>query len=235
MSETVGVLALQGCIDPHLFMLKRLGRNAVRVTSIEDLKRVDCLILPGGESSTMLRFLTYVPSTVRNTKNAQRKPNDLFIALKNYCASNPVWGICAGAILLSKEVENPTQLSLATIDIKAIRNFYGSQRDSFKATIPIKPLGKNLSVDFIRAPKLVPIVTEKPELSPRSKTSPVSIIEAQIVSSPNRSEPEPLPVITIAEIDGVGVGYQQNKVMVTAFHTELGNDPALHEYFIKGL
>ena len=235
MSESIGVLALQGCIDPHLNMLQRLGVNALRVTSIEDLKKVDRLILPGGESSTMLRFLTQLPTSVRTSKNAPRTPNELFIALQRFCKTNPVWGICAGSILLSKEVENPTQLSLGAIDIKAIRNFYGSQRDSFKATIAIKPLGKSLAVDFIRAPKLVPIPTDISDQSLSQTPSAGQVISTPNEPMTNQIEAQSSPVITIAEIDGVGVGFQQNRVMATAFHTELGNDPALHEYFVKGL
>lgn len=235
MSESIGVLALQGCIDPHLNMLQRLGYSALRVTSMEGLKKVDRLILPGGESSTMIRFLTQLPTTARTSKNAPRKPNEFFLALQAFCRTNPVWGICAGSILLSKEVENPTQLSLAAIDIKAIRNFYGSQKESFKATIPIKPLGKSLSVDFIRAPKLVPITIDSPEQSLTQPPASSVVMEPEIAATAGQVAAESSPIITIAEIDGVGVGYQQNKVMVTAFHTELGNDPALHEYFIRVL
>lgn len=235
MSESIGVLALQGCIDPHLHMLQRLGCNPIRVTSIEGLKKVDRLILPGGESSTMLRFLTHLPTSVRTSKNAPKKPNELFVALQSFCKTNPVWGICAGAILLSKEVENPAQLSLGAIEIKAIRNFYGSQRESFKATIPIKPLGKSLSVDFIRAPKLVPIESADIEQAPSSHQSSSSAPDVDHENLPNQAGSKTSPILMLAEVDGLGVGYQQNRVMVTAFHTELGNDPALHEYFLKGL
>lgn len=142
MSDRVGVLALQGCIEPHLRMLEKLGARAILVRSIEELGQIDRLILPGGESSTMLKLLGL---------------RQMFDPLKSFCASHPVWGICAGAILLAQEVKNPVQPSLASISIRAVRNYYGSQLDSFKTEVEISCLGVRMQVDFIRAPLLEPL------------------------------------------------------------------------------
>jgi 5'-phosphate synthase pdxT subunit len=142
---TVGVLALQGCVDQHIEHLKQCSVNSRRVRSPEDLEGLDRIILPGGESSTMLLLL---------------KRSGLWESLKNFVKLKPAWGVCAGAILLAQEVEHPSQESLAALPIRAYRNFYGSQLDSFSAMVKIKPLKKELAVDFIRAPKLENIGAE---------------------------------------------------------------------------
>lgn len=138
---TTGVLALQGCISPHLEMLSRIGEEALRVTSPEHLTRVDRLILPGGESTTMLSLMERF---------------GLFDSLADFGRRRPVWGICAGAILMAKEVHNPKQRSLQLMDIMAERNHYGSQRESFKASIQIDVIRQSIEADFIRAPLLRP-------------------------------------------------------------------------------
>ena len=139
----VGVLALQGCVEPHLRMLSKLGVGAAEVRSPADLSLVDRLILPGGESTTMIKL-------------AQR--SGLWAALRDFGRAKPVWGVCAGAILISKETVGPAQESLGCIEIRARRNFYGSQLDSFSAEIEIPVLaGGRIHVDFIRAPLLEPL------------------------------------------------------------------------------
>jgi 5'-phosphate synthase pdxT subunit len=125
--------------------------------------------------------------------------------LVEFGKSKPVWGICAGAILIAKEVQNPTQMSLGLIDIRATRNFYGSQLDSFTKDIQFPLLeGKQLTCHFIRAPMLSPLDT------------------------PTRRE----KLHTLAEVDGVPVFFAQGSVWACSFHVELGNNPALHEAFL---
>ena len=133
-----GVLALQGCVDQHLEHLQKCSVEAIKIRRPEELKLIDRLILPGGESSTMLTLL---------------KRTAMWEDLKLFCKNNPCWGVCAGSILLAEEVKNPDQDSLKTLPIRAHRNFYGSQLDSFKTEIELKQIGK-MPVDFIRAPKL---------------------------------------------------------------------------------
>ena len=178
-----GILALQGCLTPHIDMFAKLDVSCVEVKTSAQLKKVDRLIIPGGESSTMLKLL---------------KKTDIFDTLKEFASKHPVWGICAGAILLSKEVENPVQDSLELIPVKATRNFYGAQLDSFKANI--KVFEKNVDVDFIRAPRLE-------ALSP----------EVEILSNHNEHS----------------VLLKYGNILVSAFHTELGKDPIIHEYFLN--
>jgi 5'-phosphate synthase pdxT subunit len=134
-----GVLSLQGCVDRHLEILAKIGAKTVKVRSEEDLKLVERIILPGGESSTMLKLLT--------TAN-------LFDPLKEFLKTHPSWGVCAGAILLAKEVTNPAQKSLAVMNISAERNYYGSQRDSFKGIVNLTGKEASFEADFIRAPLL---------------------------------------------------------------------------------
>ncbi len=135
----VGVLALQGCVDPHFQHINSLGALGVKVKTTSDLESVDRIILPGGESTTMLKLL---------------HSTDLFSALIKFGQTKPIWGICAGAILLAKKVLDPEQESLELIDIQAKRNYYGSQLDSFESEISIEPLQSEMKAQFIRAPLL---------------------------------------------------------------------------------
>ncbi len=135
----VGILALQGCVTQHVDHFTKLGCSSLLVRKSDDLWKCDALVLPGGESSTMLHLL-------------QRA--NLFSEVVEFCSSRPVWGICAGAILLAKKVSHPEQDSLEVMDIHAERNAYGSQLDSFKAEITGQIFNTPLPADFIRAPKL---------------------------------------------------------------------------------
>ena len=137
----VGVLAIQGAVTPHLEILKKIGVTAIPVRSSEALASVDRLIIPGGESTTMLKLL---------------RESALWHSLADFGKSKPVWGVCAGSILIAEEVCNPSQPSLKFISMKAERNYYGTQRESFTAKIE-SSLFSLPPVDFIRAPKLTPI------------------------------------------------------------------------------
>lgn len=145
-----GVLAIQGSVSPHLEVFSRLGASAFQVRSSKDLEKADRLVIPGGESSTMIKLI----------KNTQ-----LWNELLQFGKSNPIWGVCAGAILLAKEIENPHQSSLSLMNIKAVRNYYGSQRESFSSEIYIESLSIQATVDFIRAPKLSPLSSSVEVLS----------------------------------------------------------------------
>lgn len=161
MGGVVGILGYQGCIEPHETMLHRLGAQTLRVRTPEELARVDRIILPGGESSTMLRFL---------------KIHGLIPHLKDFAKNHPVWGICAGAILAAHEVINPVQESLKLINIVAHRNFYGSQLDSFTTPLAIVGLKKPIEAQFIRAPKLSPL--------PVSQTAETPTVLASLEEQP---------------------------------------------------
>ena len=139
---TIGVLALQGDFDLHRKALARIGHESVEVRLPRQLERVDGLIMPGGESTTLLKLLDeweFVPALE-----------------KFHAAGKPIFGTCAGLILLAREVESPAQPSLGLIDITAERNAYGRQKESFEAT-GSGDLGEGpapLKMVFIRAPRM---------------------------------------------------------------------------------
>jgi pyridoxal 5'-phosphate synthase pdxT subunit len=143
-SLTIGVLALQGAYEAHAKVLTALGATPKLVRLPEDLSgsgggKIDGLIMPGGESTTMLKFL---------------ERNDFFSTLQTFVQTTPTFGTCAGAILLAKDVANPAQRSLSALDITIERNAYGRQNDSVILTAPTSLPGAPLEMVFIRAPRI---------------------------------------------------------------------------------
>ena len=138
---TVGVLALQGDFAAHERAAAALGHRSRQVKTAEQLLELDALLLPGGESTTMLKFL---------------QGEGLWEPLGEFCRSGrPVLGTCAGAILLAREVRSPAQPSLGVLDIDVERNAYGRQLDSFIATLSdAPPPFARLTAVFIRAPAI---------------------------------------------------------------------------------
>ena len=132
----IGVLALQGDFDAHRRRLEELGAEVVLVKKHEQLDEIEGLVIPGGESSTFLKLLGATG----------------FQKLKEFVHSKPSFGTCAGAILLAKEVENPTQSGLGAIDIAIRRNAYGRQIDS--SIREGRFLNAPIEMVFIRAPKI---------------------------------------------------------------------------------
>lgn len=135
----VGVLALQGDYQAHKSRLENLGAKTLLVRNPEELDKIDALIIPGGESSTFLKFL---------------EQKCFFEKLKNFVSTKPTFGTCAGAILLAQEVEGPSQTSLGVLDIRVRRNAYGRQLDSFIHESITKLGEAPLEMVFIRAPKI---------------------------------------------------------------------------------
>lgn len=140
MKKRVGILALQGCVDPHAEHLKRLGADPVLVYRPSDLESVSGLILPGGESTTMLQLA---------------KEWGLWEPLQRRAAEIPYWGICAGAILMASAVENPEQDCLGVMHLRVLRNAYGSQLDSFQDKIELSSGAEDAPAVFIRAPRFL--------------------------------------------------------------------------------
>jgi 5'-phosphate synthase pdxT subunit len=137
--STIGVLALQGAYDAHVRTLTALGAMPRLVRLPQDLDGLDGLVMPGGESTTMLKFLDR---------------NGFFEILQSYVKSTPTFGTCAGAILLAARVEGPTQRSLGALDITVERNAYGRQIDSSILTAETALEGGPLEMVFIRAPRI---------------------------------------------------------------------------------
>ena len=138
--DKIGVLDLQGGVLEHVYHLQALGIEPVRVKYAEQLDGLAGLILPGGESSTLIRLLNIFEMT--------QKIKDAF------ADGMKMWGTCAGAILLSKEVEGE-QPKLGLMDITIARNAFGFQIDSFKTKVKVPKVSEGeIELTFIRAPKI---------------------------------------------------------------------------------
>jgi 5'-phosphate synthase pdxT subunit len=138
----IGVLALQGDFALHATALARVGVEAVLVKKPEELSGVGGLIIPGGESTTLLKLMDeweFVPAIE-----------------KFHAAGKPIFGTCAGLIVLAREVESPRQFSLGLIDVAVERNAYGRQRESFEAPGAAVLDGRRVPIRmvFIRAPRI---------------------------------------------------------------------------------
>lgn len=134
----IGVLAVQGDFAAHASVLESLGAETVEVRTVADLEQCDALVLPGGESTTQLQFL---------------QEEGLFDAIKKFAANQqPVFGTCAGAVLLATRVQHPAQDSLGLMDMIVTRNAYGRQMasDVFFGSSKLEPTP--MEMVFIRAP-----------------------------------------------------------------------------------
>lgn len=187
----IGVLALQGDFAEHIVMLKRIGAQGVEVRLPKQLDGLDGLIIPGGESTTIGKLADDF---------------GLMEPLRQFGQSHAIWGTCAGAIFLSKDV-NRRQPLLGLMDIKVSRNAFGRQVDSFEADLDIAELKQATGTThpyhavFIRAP----IIEEV-----RGKAKILSQLE-----------------------DGRIVAAQEGHLLATSFHPELTNDDRFHRYFLQ--
>jgi 5'-phosphate synthase pdxT subunit len=140
MKKSVGVLALQGDFDRHMKKLAACGAMGVEVRDLETLFSTDALIIPGGESTTLLKFFD---------------TGGWWGPLEAWARGHPVMGTCAGAIVMAETVMGPYQPSLGLLPIAVERNAYGRQVDSFATNIREHTLGgESLPAFFIRAPKI---------------------------------------------------------------------------------
>ena len=163
----VGVLAIQGDYDAHARALADVGAGPCEVRKPEQLEGLDGLILPGGESTTMLKFL---------------ETHDFFENLGKFCAKRPVFGTCAGTILLAREVRSPAQRSLGVLDVVVERNAYGRQIDSAILNAPSELPGGELEMVFIRAPRIVSVGSGVQTLASRAG-SPVLIRQGIVMAA----------------------------------------------------
>lgn len=162
----IGVLAIQGDFDAHRRRLEELGAQTRLVRKPEELDGLDGIVIPGGESSTMLKFLAH---------------GSFFEKLREFVRLKPAFGTCAGAILLAQSVENPPQLSLAALDIGVQRNAYGRQLDSHIAEY-VNGNGKPLEMVFIRAPK-ISRVGKDVEVLAKSGSEPVWVRQGKTMAA----------------------------------------------------
>jgi len=191
--KKVGILSLQGDFDAHAKAVERAGAQSVLVRSAADLEGLDGLIIPGGESTTMLKLLL---------------EENLMEPLREFGRRRPIFGTCAGAILLANEVSSPAQESLGLIDIGVERNAYGRQVDSRIASVT-------------------------PESDFQSRTSPGDM-EAVFIRAPIiRRVGSGAQVL--ARYHGDPVLVEQGRHIVATFHPELSSDPRVHELFLQKL
>ena len=194
----IGVLALQGAFREHRRMLEACGAKVTEIRRLSGtspwggLEAFDGLVLPGGESTTMGRLLVE-EGMLEPLRSCSR-------------AGMPVYGSCAGLILLCREVEGPDgrlldQPRLGLLDARVRRNAFGRQVDSFETELDIPELGQPpIPAVFIRAPVLTGV-------GPR--------------------------VRVLAQVNGQAVAVRQDNVLATSFHPELTPDTRLHRYFLE--
>lgn len=183
----IGILGLQGAVAPHRAKLQALGHEGAIVRNALELSSCRGLIIPGGESTTMLKLI----------HDYQLKDD-----LLTFARQHPVWGVCAGSILIAQEVENPAQECFGLMPIAVRRNAYGRQNESFidtlDVTIPGEPAGTQEGV-FIRAPRIIRIADD---------------------------------ATVLARHKGEVVAVTHGHHMASTFHPELSPPDALHRYFV---
>lgn len=192
-TPTIGVLALQGDVREHLRHLDAAGARAVAVRRRSELDAVDGLVLPGGESTTMSRLLDVY---------------EMFEPVATRIAAGmPVYGSCAGMILLASEVVNTRADAtwFSAIDMSVRRNAFGRQVESFEADLVVEAFGPEpLRTVFIRAPWV-------------ERVGPDVRVLAQVRASDDREHI---------------VAVRQGNALATSFHPEVTPDVRVHEYFV---
>jgi 5'-phosphate synthase pdxT subunit len=185
----IGVLNIQGSKEEHFYALKKAGADPVLVKKNEDFQAIKGLILPGGESTTigkLLRCFDLRDEIIKFAKNGF-----------------PIWGTCAGAILMAKGIEGSQKADgLNLMDVIIERNAYGRQLDSFETEIEFRFKDsslKKIPAIFIRAPKIVKI---------GGGVEVLSKYKDEVVAA------------------------REGNLLITTFHPELTEDPSVHKYFI---
>ena len=163
----IGVLALQGAFDVHARRLSELGASAHLIRKPGELADLDGLVLPGGESTTFLKHLERA---------------GFYDALDAFVRSKPVFGTCAGCILLAKDVSNPPQRSFGVLDIDVQRNAYGRQNDSVILSAPTTLPGGPMEMVFIRAPRISRLAPGI-EVIARREDDPVLVRSGRILAA----------------------------------------------------
>ncbi|KAK1226496.1 Senecionine N-oxygenase [Marasmius sp. AFHP31] len=215
---TIGILALQGAFAEHQASLERLNLNrelrVLQVRTSQDLDQCDALIIPGGESTTIALLA---------------RLSGLLEPLKSFVKTKPVWGTCAGAILLSQAVtgvKKGGQEVLGGMSISIARNGWGSQVESFEAPLQVEGLrdsGHPFTGVFIRAPVIL-------SLKNSPNDPPIQIV----ARLPHDLVPKSL-IDQAEEVDRDAtaiVAIRQGMHLLTTFHPELTRDDRFHEYFV---
>ncbi|MNM86578.1 Glutamine amidotransferase subunit PdxT [compost metagenome] len=139
----VGVLALQGAVAEHIRSIENAGAEGIVVKHVEQLDELDGLIIPGGESTTIGKLM---------------RKYDFIDAIRSFSnQGKPVFGTCAGLIVMANEIENGEEAHLELMDIKVSRNAFGRQRESFETDLDVKGLEEPVRAVFIRAPLITAV------------------------------------------------------------------------------
>jgi 5'-phosphate synthase pdxT subunit len=186
----IGVLALQGDFAEHIKMFRNMGVEAVEVRLPEQLKGLDGLIIPGGESTTMGKLAIHY---------------GLMEPMCEFAREKAIWGTCAGAIMLSRDVHRDQPL-LNLMDIQVERNAFGRQVDSFETDLIVPALQK---------------------VDPENRPYHAIFIRAPLIEAV-QGQAKALAALQ----DGRVVAAQQGRLMATAFHPELTEDDRFHRYFL---
>jgi len=212
----VGILALQGAFIEHQTMLQTLSlKRRIHVTlvrTVHDLNLCDALIIPGGESTTMAVLA---------------RVSGLLDPLRQFVRTKPVWGTCAGAILLSQKVEGMKkggQEILGGLSVSIARNGWGSQVESFETDLLTNGLQqpeRPFTGIFIRAPVVLDLSpsVDDPSIQVIARLSPDLLPPS--LSSLNKDDPKTI------------VALRQGRHFLTTFHPELTQDNRFHDYFIR--
>jgi 5'-phosphate synthase pdxT subunit len=164
----IAILALQGDFAAHGRRLAEIGLDSFEARKPEELDRAAGLVLPGGESTTLWKFFESAPWED---------------AIRRFAASGrPVLGTCAGAIVLAREVTNPSQKGLGVLDMTVERNAYGRQADSFVGEVEAPALGGRLPAVFIRAPK-IRRVGDRVEVLATREGEPVLVRQGNVIAA----------------------------------------------------
>jgi pyridoxal 5'-phosphate synthase pdxT subunit len=188
--SVVGLLALQGDFEKHKVMLRSLGAEVREVRIAEELDAINALIIPGGESTAMTRLMT----------------DEMREGLVRFASLHPVWGTCAGMIMLSTTANDPRVRPLDLVDLQVERMGFGRQVHSFEASLELSPSlresERHFNGFFIRAPRVRQASAE---------------------------------LKALAWLNGEPVALRKGNLLLTSFHPELTDDSRFHEYFLSML
>jgi len=165
----IGVLALQGDFHEHLSCFKKLNVDACEVRSISDIDSINGLVIPGGESTAISKLLKFTKLDVK---------------IKEKCSEGmPIWGTCAGLIMISKNILENDPMPLGLIDITTSRNYYGRQIDSFIENIKFDSYENLFEAVFIRAPAILNIGKDIKIIAKSDDNIPVAVRHNNILGT----------------------------------------------------
>jgi 5'-phosphate synthase pdxT subunit len=200
----VGILALQGAYQKHYDIVQQLGQDVCFVRTPKEFSKVDKLIVPGGESTTIGKLMNWY---------------GLLEPIKKHISEGmPVFGTCAGLILLAKKVDGFLPYSLGAVDITVERNAYGSQIDSFEVEIM---LNSKCQID-----KLTPAYAKIMNSNSSSQFNAIFIRAPRIIEVGKN-------VDILLEYDGNPILVKEKNILAATFHPELTDDTGIHEIFLN--